>query len=133
MRISDWSSDVCSSDLVVMERQLFPLLGLHDSYIDVPKEKMGNYAQGYDKANLPVRVNPGVLANEAYGVKTTAKDLIHYVKLSINSSQGEGALDKILRDTRVGYFKLGDMTQDLIWEQYEIGRASCRERVWQDV
>src|SRR3546814_4027203 len=89
-----------------MERQLFPLLGLHDSYIDVPKEKMGNYAQGYDKANLPVRVNPGVLANEAYGVKTTAKDLIHYVKLSIDSSQGEGALDKILRDTRVGYFKL---------------------------
>src|SRR3546814_5913417 len=86
MRISDWSSDVCSSDL---------------------------------KANLPVRVNPGVLANEAYGVKTTAKDLIHYVKLSIDSSQGEGALDKILRDTRVGYFKLGAMTQDLIWEQYD--------------
>src|SRR3546814_19100340 len=86
MRISDWSSDVCSSDL---------------------------------KANLPVRVNPGVLANEAYGVKTTAKDLIHYVKLSIDSSQGEGALDKILRDTRVGYFKLGAMTQDLNWEQYD--------------
>src|SRR3546814_20641702 len=90
-----------------MERQLFPLLGLHDSYIDVPKEKMGNYAQGYDKANMPVRVNPGVLANEAYGVKTTAKDLIHYVKLSIDSSQGDGALDKILRDTRIGYFKIG--------------------------
>src|SRR3546814_12491398 len=61
---------------VVMERQLFPLLGLHDSYIHVSQETMGNYAQGYDKANLPVRVNPGVLANEAYGVKTQAKTQI---------------------------------------------------------
>ncbi|CAM3957190.1 class C beta-lactamase [Bordetella tumulicola] len=103
----------------IMERQLFPLLGLHDSYIDVPRAKMQDYAQGYDKTDAPVRVTPGVLADEAYGVKATARDLIRFVQLNIESSGGEGNLDKALRDTRVGYYKLGAMTQDLVWEQYD--------------
>jgi len=102
-----------------MERQLFPLLGLHDTYIDVPQAKLANYAQGYNKADAPVRVNPGILADEAYGVKTTARDLIRFVQLNIDSSQGGSDLDKALRSTRVGYFTLGAMTQDLVWEQYE--------------
>lgn len=103
----------------VMERQLFPLLGLHDSYIDVPKSKMQHYAQGYDKADMPVRVNPGLLADEAYGVKTTASDLIRFVQLNIDASRGKSDLEKALRNTHVGYFKLGAMTQDLVWEQYD--------------
>ncbi|CAM4364850.1 class C beta-lactamase [Bordetella muralis] len=102
-----------------MERQLFPLLGLHDTYIDVPPAKLENYAQGYNKADAPVRVNPGILADEAYGVKTTARDLIRFVQLNIDSSRGGSDLDKALRNTRVGYFTLGAMTQDLVWEQYE--------------
>lgn len=102
-----------------MERQLFPLLGLHDTYIDVPQAKLENYAQGYNKADAPVRVNPGILADEAYGVKTTARDLIRFVQLNIDSSQAGSDVDKALRNTRVGYFTLGAMTQDLVWEQYE--------------
>src|SRR5690606_30953930 len=97
-----------------MERQLFPLLGLHGTYIDVPSAKLENYAQGYNKADAPVRVNPGILADEAYGVKTTARDLIRFVQLNIDSSRGGSDLDKALRNTRVGYFALGAMTQDLI-------------------
>lgn len=102
-----------------IERQLFPRLGLHDSYIDVPAAKMVNYAQGYDKADVPVRVNPGMLADEAYGVKTTARDLIHFVEINIDPSRLDDTIRDALRATRIGYFKLGAMTQDLIWEQYD--------------
>jgi beta-lactamase class C len=102
-----------------MEGQLFPRLGLRDSYIDVPPAKMASYAQGYDKAGVPVRVNPGVLAAEAYGMKTTARDLIHFIEINLDPSQVDETMARALRDTRTGYFKLGAMTQDLVWEQYD--------------
>lgn len=102
-----------------LEGRLFPRLGLHDSYIDVPPARMARYAQGYDKAGVPVRVNPGVLAAEAYGVKTTARDLIHFVEINLDPSQVDATLARALRDTRTGHFKLGVMTQDLVWEQYD--------------
>ena len=62
------------ADLV--ETELFPKLGLNRSYIRVPEAAMDSYAWGYDKANQPVRVNPGVFDAEAYGVKSTAADLL---------------------------------------------------------
>ena len=102
-----------------MEGQLFPRLGLHDSYIEVPAAKMARYAQGYDKADVPVRVNPGVLAAESYGVKTTARDLIHFLETNIDPSHVEEDMKRAVHATRVGYFKLGAMTQDLVWEQYD--------------
>ena len=103
----------------VMEGQLFPRLGLHDTYIEVPKAKMVKYAQGYDKADAPVRLNPGPLADEAYGVKTTARDLIHFVETNIDPSCVDAKIRLALGATRIGYFKLGAMTQSLIWEQYD--------------
>jgi beta-lactamase class C len=102
-----------------LETRLFPRLGLHDSYIDVPAAKMARYAQGYNKADAPVRVNPGLLADEAYGVKTTARDLIHFVEINIDPSHVDSDLRQAVRATRTGYFKLNAMTQDLIWEQYD--------------
>lgn len=102
-----------------MEEQLFPRLGLRDTYIEVPAAKMARYAQGYDKADTPVRVNPGVLAAEAYGVKTTARDLIHFVETNIDASRVDADMKRAIQATRTGYFKLGAMTQDLIWEQYD--------------
>lgn len=102
-----------------MEGELFPRLGLHDSFIDVPAAKKASYAQGYDKADVPIRVTPGVLAAEAYGVKTTARDLIHFIETNIDPSQVDDDMSRAVRATRFGYFKLGAMTQDLIWEQYD--------------
>ena len=102
-----------------MEDQLFPGLGLHDTYIEVPAAKMARYAQGYDKFDAPVRVSPGVLADEAYGVKTTARDLIRFVQLNIDPSPLDDATRRALKATHTSYFKLGGMTQDLIWEQYD--------------
>ena len=101
-----------------MEQQLFPQLGLTSSYYSVPENKMALYAQGYNKQDEPVRLNPGVLGNEAYGVKTTARDLIHFTELSLGQGEASPLLRKALADTRTGYFQVGPMTQDLIWEQY---------------
>ncbi|MBC3953054.1 class C beta-lactamase [Pseudomonas folii] len=101
-----------------MEQQLFPKLGLTNSYLNVPADKMRLYAQGYNKQDAPVRLQGGVLGNEAYGMKSSSKDLLRFVELNINAGKADSALAKAITDTHVGYFKVGKMTQDLIWEQY---------------
>ncbi|HEX9947679.1 MAG TPA: serine hydrolase, partial [Allosphingosinicella sp.] len=60
----------------LMEERLFANLGLGGTYIRVPEPAMSRYAWGYDRANEAVRVNPGLFAEEAYGVKTNAADMI---------------------------------------------------------
>ena len=102
----------------VMENTLFPALGLRSSYLQVPADKMSLYAQGYNAENQPVRVNPGVLANEAYGVKTSVRDLIHFAELNIGPDQPQTRIQRAIAQTHTGYFQVGPMTQDLIWEQY---------------
>lgn len=101
-----------------MEQQLFPILGLTNSYLNVPADKMKSYAQGYNKQDAPVRLQGGVLGNEAYGMKSSSKDLLRFVELNINADKAESTLAKAITDTHVGYFNVGEMTQDLIWEQY---------------
>lgn len=58
----------------LMEKKIFPQLGLTRTYIKIPKDQMEHYAQGYTKADKPIRVSPGVLDSEAYGVKSSAAD-----------------------------------------------------------
>ena len=47
----------------LMQGTLLPA-GLAQPYLQVPADQMARYAQGYDKRNQPVRVSPGVLADE---------------------------------------------------------------------
>ncbi|MGI2123621.1 class C beta-lactamase [Shewanella baltica] len=101
-----------------LEQMLFPQLGMTSSYINVPSSKMADYAQGYDKQDMPVRVNPGVLADEAYGVKTTATDLLHFVEANMQMHPLAKPLQTALDETHTGYFDVGMMTQDMIWEHY---------------
>jgi beta-lactamase class C len=104
--------------VAAMEQQLYPGLGLSNSYLNVPANKMPLYAQGYDKQDAPIRLKGGVLGDEAYGMKTSSKDLIHFVEANINPAKLEPALARAVADTQVGYFTSGVITQDLIWEQY---------------
>lgn len=101
-----------------LEHTLLPKLGLAGTYVRVPDARKGDYAQGYSSEDQPVRVNPGVLADEAYGVVSSAKDLLHYLHVQL----GEVALDPLTRraiaDTRISYYQSGPMTQNLAWEQY---------------
>ena len=101
-----------------MENEILPRLGLRHSHIRVPQEARANYAWGYARENRPIRVNPGLFAAEAYGIKTTAGDLIRFVEANIDPSRLEEPMRRAVQATHVGYFRTGDMVQGLGWEQY---------------
>ena len=102
----------------LMERRLFPVLGLTSTFIHVPAARMADYAQGYTNDDKPVRMSTAVLSSEAYGIKSTAADLIHFVEANMNLVKLDANLQRAISDTHTGYFQAGVMTQDLIWEQY---------------
>jgi beta-lactamase class C len=101
-----------------MQRALFTPLGLRHTYINVPEAEMGNYAQGYTSKDLPVRMAPGELWAEAYGIRTTAGDLLQWLKDNMAMVPLDATLQRALIDTHTGYYDVEPITQDLIWEQY---------------
>ena len=101
-----------------LDGQLFPALGLKHSHVRVPAAAMGDYAWGYNRANKAVRVNPGVFDAEAYGVKSSAADMIRYVQLNIDPGQLAAPMRQAVACTHTGYFQIGDTVQGLGWEQY---------------
>jgi len=103
---------------VLVEEKLIPMLGLENTYINVPEDRMDDYAYGYSKAGKPVRVNPGILDSEAYGIKTSAADLIRFVEANMDGSGLDETLRSAIAGTHSGYYKVGDMVQGLGWEMY---------------
>ena len=101
-----------------MENTLLPQLGLKHTWTKVPQDQMALYAQGYDKADKPVRVGPGALDAEAYGVKTSAADLIGFVQANLKPASLDKPLQQAIALTHTGYYSVGDMTQGLGWEMY---------------
>lgn len=102
----------------LMEKHLFPALGMKSSYINVPTARLTDYAEGYTKEGAPIRMRPGVLSSEAYGIKTTAADMTRFLEANMNLIPLDPKFQRAIADTHTGYFKAGAMTQDLIWEQY---------------
>lgn len=101
-----------------MQDTLYPKLVLTSTWLRVPQNQRRRYAQGYNAADVAVRLNPGPLAEQAYGARSSARDLLHFIELNIAPATGDATLDKALRDTQVGRFEVGPMTQALVWEQY---------------
>lgn len=101
-----------------LEKKLFPALGMTNSYINVPASQMNNYAQGYTTADVPVRLGPGMLSTQAYGIKSTSADLIRFISANIDGRQLDEQLRHAIKDTHTGYFNHARFTQDLVWEQY---------------
>nr|WP_032878960.1 class C beta-lactamase [Acinetobacter colistiniresistens] len=101
----------------LLEKTLFPQLGLTQSFIQVPEQQMPQYAWGY-KADQALRVSPGMLDAEAYGVKSSSADMLRFLDVQINPQHLKQPLRKAIENTHVGYFKVGAMTQGLGWEQY---------------
>lgn len=102
----------------LMEDTLFPALGMSHSYIQVPAQQMPRYAFGYSKDNQPLRVNPGMLDAEAYGVKTNTKDMLRFVQANLNPAGLNKDLQRAIAITHTGYYRVGEMTQGLGWERY---------------
>ncbi|EHJ96222.1 class C beta-lactamase [Agrobacterium tumefaciens] len=101
-----------------MQDVLFPALGLKNTFTVVPKAKMADYAQGYKRTGEPARMTPAILSSEAYGVRSTATDMIRFVNANMGLEKLDGKLQQAIANTHTGYFSVGAMTQDMIWEQY---------------
>src|SRR3546814_13002442 len=123
MRISDWSSDVCSSDLVVRSDEAH-----------IPSKN--NY-QGEGSAPPPLSY---FAAGAAFCLMSHLKGYIHERKLDVRSYAVEQRL-KFTRGLPEDVENSGkpgascDLleTHVIIDSDEEIGRASCRERVCQYV
>ncbi|HCL4179386.1 TPA: PDC family class C beta-lactamase [Pseudomonas aeruginosa] len=103
----------------LMEQQVFPALGLEQTHLDVPEAALAQYAQGYGKDDRPLRVGPGPLDAEGYGVKTSAADLLRFVDANLHPERLDRPWAQGLDATHRGYYKVGDMTQGLGWEAYD--------------
>jgi len=114
-RITATAMDRKFADLV--EGELLPKLGLSHSFIRIPKAEANNYAWGY-KLGKPTRGMPAVFDEEAYGIKSSAADMIRFVEANIRPDALEPPLKRAIETTQVGYFRTGEMVQGLGWEIY---------------
>ncbi|MED5293895.1 MAG: class C beta-lactamase [Pseudomonadota bacterium] len=109
----------------LMQDSILPTLGLSATWLTVPDDQAHHYAQGYN-GDEPVRVNPGPLDAEAYGIKTTALDMARFIQANIDAYQGNQntpdgqRMAKALLTTHHGYAAVGDMQQGLGWESYAL-------------
>jgi beta-lactamase class C len=101
-----------------LQHYVFSPLGLTNTYLHIPADKRPLYAQGYDKQDAPIRLKGGVLGDEAYGVKSSSKDVLRFIEANLNPQQLGDPLATAVTQTHVGYLTFGPVTQDLIWEQY---------------
>lgn len=113
----------------LMQQRLFLPLGLSSTYIHIPPARMARYAQGHTEAGKPIRMAPGVLSAEAYGIRTTASDLLRFLQANMGLIALDDSLQRAITQTHTGYFQAGGMTQDLIWEQfpYPVGLQTVLE------
>lgn len=101
------------------EHDLFPKLGLKNTWIDVPASRLDDYAYGYErKTDRPIRVTPGVLDAEAYGVKSSAWDMLQLLDVELGTAQVEPEVQAAVRRTQEGQYRTTMFVQDMIWEQY---------------
>jgi len=101
-----------------METVLFSELGLQDTFIHVPANRDKDYAFGTSKTGTPIRVNPGLWDAEAYGVKTSARDLLQFVGANLAPNSVPQRWPQPIRRTQIGHYDVGSMTQALGWEMY---------------
>ncbi|WP_369790860.1 class C beta-lactamase [Rouxiella sp. WC2420] len=102
----------------VMQQQLLPKLGMYNTFIKVPADKMAEYAQGYNKQDKPVRVGPGPVDAEAYGLKSSSADLIRYLDINLHEQPIDASWQVAVDATHRGYYRVAGFTQDLMWENY---------------
>jgi beta-lactamase class C len=101
-----------------IEKKLFPELGMRHSYLRVPPGQVRNYAQGYTKNDEPIRMKAGLLASEAYGIKSGTTDMLRFIEANLQINYLSPTLQRALLETQTGYFQAGPMTQALVWERY---------------
>lgn len=103
-----------------MQESVFRGLGLSQTFIEVPDDKLPSYAEGHNSKHQPVRVNMGLLGEEAYGVRSSAADLTRYLAAQMALVRVAPELAQALQTTRRGFFRTEFYVQDMVWEQYTL-------------
>src|SRR3546814_10716194 len=106
MRISDWSSDVCSSDLIVVQK-IAAAHGFADLLAEALAEQKADIMYRVDRNNFYQNEKKATVCTPDYVSEFLFSIISHHIKkggLVVDPCVGEGAL-------------------------LQIGRASCRERV----
>ncbi|EKA9348446.1 CSA family class C beta-lactamase [Cronobacter sakazakii] len=101
-----------------MEQGLLRDFGMTHTFINVPVAAMDDYAQGYNKDDKPVRVTPGPLDAESYGLKSGSADLLRYLQIQLGEQEVAPGWRQAINATHSGYYRSGEFTQGLMWEYY---------------
>lgn len=104
----------------LMENKVLPSLSMSNTFVNVPADKMGNYAFGYNKSDEPIRVNPGMLDAEAYGIKSTSADMTRYLAMNMGLLPLDNQIQQALDNNKKGYYRTSSFTQGLAWEMYPL-------------
>ena len=102
----------------LMEEKILPSLNMPNTFINVPSDKMSDYAFGYNAAGDAIRVNPGMLDAEAYGIKSTITDMTHFMAANMGLVPLDKDIQQALDNNRKGYYQASTFTQGLGWEMY---------------
>src|SRR3546814_17276649 len=116
MRISDWSSDVCSSDLQT-GLQAVPIVGLLSFLIGI--------VLAYQSADQLARFGAQI-----YTVNIVAVGVLRELGVLITAIVVAGRSGSAFA-AQIGTTKVNQEIDALETLGLKIGRASCRERVWQ--
>lgn len=104
-----------------LSTQLLPALGLEDTYVTVPADAMPHYAFGYTpKDNRPVRVNPGLLDAEAYGIKSNITDMTRFLDAQLGNLTLAPEVTAALARIRAADYDTAHYAQSMIWEAYPL-------------
>lgn len=103
----------------LMRDELLRPLGLHDTRYEASEGERRREAQGYRRDGSPVRLAAAPLAPEAYGLRSTAADLLRFLAAHLDAADATTPLSHALAKTQEGQVRAGVMTQALIWEWFE--------------
>ncbi|TBU74078.1 class C beta-lactamase [Phytopseudomonas daroniae] len=94
-------------------------LTLEDTYVEVPATQMKRYAYGYAREdNTAIRVNPGMLDAEAYGLKSNIDDMLRFVDINLGAVALPEQLSAAIATTHQGITRTSEFTQAMVWERY---------------
>lgn len=102
-----------------LTRNILKPLRLQHTWINVPESAQKDYAWGYRNGE-PVRVSPGMLDAEAYGVKSTVKDMVTFMMANMHPEKlaSMPVLTQAIEQAQARYFLTDGMYQGLGFEMY---------------